>query len=82
MKWQEISLIKPPLEKKVLVWRSQREKYTIASLELLNIENQDVFFWITEHGSVHKVLPEDQWMEFPYLIKEKVYGPAKTKEKL
>ena len=67
MEWKKLEEERP-INKKVLVWRAEREKYVVAVLEEHEKEeSQDLgFYWVTQHGSVHEGKDDDAWIDFPY----------------
>lgn len=73
--WYRYGDEKPILKKKVLVFRSLREKYIVASLHhFTNEEEGEGFSWVTEHGTCHNCLDDDAWMIFEYYQTSKLYN--------
>lgn len=72
MSWTTIDERRPPVDMKVLVWRRKNKKYTVARLSLIRSQIDDDNYeayegWVSEHGSIHPLHNEDQWLKFEYV---------------
>lgn len=76
-KWHSIFEFHPKLGELVLIFRISNKKYVVARMETnRNKEENDEendFYWITQHGSGHAVDEDDSWIQFPYIRTETLY---------
>lgn len=73
-KWTLYSEKSPDLNKLLVLFRHQKEKYIIARLFLLSDpETGDHLSWATEYNNCHVIDPNDAWMYFEPFETRKVY---------
>jgi len=73
--WNLFSKKKPLLDKKVLIWRISKGKYLVGALKTLTSEEEGPHeMWVSEYSLCHYPDFEDRWLEFPYVMCNKIYN--------